>query len=80
MAYEKRDKQDPIPKDLKEHLNEEQIMALRQIENFGWSLKFVRRPPFQESTTVINGPGGQPIGVIEEDGTINRDPDIIIRD
>lgn len=80
MEYEKRQKQDPIPNKLEEHLNAEQMLALRQVESFGWSLKFVRRPPFQESVTVITGPGGKPIGVLETDGTITKDPDIIIRD
>lgn len=80
MENEKRNQQNPIPADLTEHLNADQILALRQIENYGWNLKFVRRPPFQESVTVVTGPGGEPIGVLETDGTINKDPDIIIRD
>lgn len=80
MDYEKREKQPPIPDNLEEILNAEQMLALRQVENFGWHLEFVRRPLFQEVVPVVMGPGGKPIGVLEADGTVNKNPDITLRE
>ena len=38
---------------LRKELNEAQLHTLRDLERFGWELKFVRRPPFQESIPVV---------------------------
>jgi len=43
---EKRHKQDPVPSNLDQFLNQMQMMTLNKIENFGWHLWFVRRPLF----------------------------------
>lgn len=80
MDDDKRDKQPAIPDNLDELLNAEQKLALRQIESYGWHLEFVRRPLFQAVTAVVMGPGGTPVGVLELDGSVNKKPDIIIRD
>jgi hypothetical protein len=69
---------------LDQFLNTEQILALRQVESYGWHLEFVRRPLFQDPTIVVMGPGGKPggkpVGTLEKDGSINQNPDIVIRD
>lgn len=79
MAEDKRKGDKPIPDNLQEHLNEVQRLALQRIENFGWRIKFVRRPLFQEVVIVIMDSQGDKIGVLEEDGRINLEPDIHIR-
>ena len=79
MDDEKRDRADPIPDNLDEILSEFQFMALRRIEGFGWELRFVRRPAFQEVIPVIFSSDGSKIGVLEEDGRINMEPDIKLR-
>lgn len=80
MEQENRLKQPPIPAKLDEFLNIEQMLALKQVESYGWQLEFVRRPLFQKVTAVIVGPGGNPVGILEEDGSINQNPNIVIRD
>ena len=79
MDHEKRDREAPIPDNLDEILSEFQLMALRRIEGFGWELRFVRRPPFQTPTPVVFSADGNKIGVLEEDGRINMEPDIQLR-
>lgn len=76
---ERRKKQKPIPDNIKEYLNDDQLMALTRIESFGWTLEFIRRPLFQEPTPVVFGPGKVEIGVLLKDGTIDKDPKIFVR-
>jgi hypothetical protein len=79
MDDEKRDREKPIPDNLEKILSEFQMMALRRIEGFGWELRFVRRPSFQTPTPVVFSADGAKIGVLEEDGRINMEPDIQLR-
>lgn len=79
MNYDKRKGEQPVPESLSDYLNESQMAALHTIENFGWKLMFVRRPVFQEPVIiVVNGDGSQ-IGVLEEDGRLNLEANIQIR-
>ncbi len=80
MDAEKRKSDKQTPENLLQLLNQLQILALRQIEQFGWSLKFVRRPMFQSPVPVIMDGHGTKIGVLEEDGRINMEPDIKVRE
>ncbi|MGM0563539.1 MAG: hypothetical protein ACQES2_04325 [Pseudomonadota bacterium] len=77
---DKRQGMDPIPLNLDEFLNMEQKMALNRVSSFGWQLRFVRRPPFQSPTPVVVDPSGNQHAILEEDGEINMEPDITIRD
>ncbi len=79
MDNEKRDREEPIPDNLQEILSEFQLMALHRIEGFGWKLRFVRRPTFQTPTAVVFSADGTKIGVLEEDGRINMESEIKIR-
>ena len=79
MDREKRNRQKPIPDNVEDYLNDDQMMALSQIENYGWRLEFIRRPLFQEPTPVLFGPNNDQIGILREDGTIDKNPDIQIR-
>lgn len=65
---------------LKSQLNDEQLLTLSQIEQFGWELKFIRRPPFQPSVAVVFDGSRSKFAVLEPDGTLNESPDITIRD
>ena len=80
MDAEKRDLEKPIPDNLEDILSEFQLMALHRIESFGWELQFVRRPPGHEAIPVIVNDDGNKIGVLEDDGRINMETDIIIRE
>ena len=52
---------------------------LSKMEGFGWILKFVRRPLFQDVVPVLFHPDSKQYGVLEEDGTLNSRSDINIR-
>ena len=39
--------------ELKRELNEDQLITLRGLEQFGWELKFIRRPPFLAKVAVV---------------------------
>lgn len=79
MEDERRQNKNPVPKNLSKYLNEAQIQELHQVESFGWELMFVRRPLFQEPVAVVVDSSGNIVGVLEKDGTINKEADIIIR-
>ncbi len=79
MDREKRKGEKPLPGRLEELLNEMQMLALRQIEGFGWELRFVRRPLFQQPVPVVFSGDGSKIGILEEDGRINMEADIEVR-
>lgn len=80
MDKEKRHNDVPIPDNLEDWLTEDQLMALKHVESFGWELKFIRRPAFQDPIVVLFNSNGNKIGVLEKDGKIDMNPDIIIRD
>ena len=77
---EKRIGQMPIPDNLEDILNEQQIRSLSQIENFGWHLHFVRRPLFQDPVVVIISAEGNRFGTLETDGRIEIKNQFDLRD
>lgn len=80
MESEKRMGMAPIPPGYEKLLTTAQMVALRSIEGYGWSLKFIRREGIPAPIPVINGADGVAIGIIDEDGNLNMNPDIAIRD
>ena len=77
---EKRKGESPVPDDLEAHLNTAQIVALRQIQSFGWELTFVRRPLFLEPVAVITNPEGSRVGTLEADGRIDLQQNFKLRE
>ena len=65
---------------LKGDLNEAQLETLRDLEKFGWELKFVRRKPFEPSVAVVADGDRKSTAVLEPDGSINENHGLIIRD
>lgn len=80
MNNDKRKGEPPVPPDFEDVLNPDQMMTLRQIENFGWQVEFVRRPLFQENVIVVSSHDNRKFGVLEDTGQLNLQPDIKIRD
>jgi hypothetical protein len=80
MGEEKRKGVSPIPENLKEVLNEAQLMMLNQMQGFGWRLEFVRRPLFQAIVPVPFHPDSKQSGVLEDDGTLNMQSGSMIRE
>ena len=80
MSDNKRKGEKPVPDDAKEYLNDAQQAELSTIEGFGWKLRFIRRPLFQEIVVVVTNPDGTSIGVLEADGRLNLEPNIELRE
>jgi len=76
---EKRKGLAPISDNLAELLSEKQMSALRKIETFGWQLRFVRRPLFQDPIPVILSPKGDKFAIVERDGRITMKHDLAAR-
>lgn len=64
---------------LRAQLNEDQLIALSDLERFGWELKFVRHPMFQDIVPVVFDPERDHFAVIRADGTLDEDPGFDIR-
>lgn len=80
LDVEKREGLPAIPTNYERILTSSQLMTLRSIENYGWSLKFVRREGRDIPMPVIFGADGKSIGIIDEDGNLDMNPKIVIRD
>ena len=80
MSEEKRGDQKAIPDNVDDYLNDLQKVILGKISKFGWSLKFVRRPDNEQPTIVIQDQDGKKIGVMLDDGGINFDTGLKLRD
>jgi hypothetical protein len=64
---------------LKKELNEEQRLALAELEKFGWELKFIRRPMFQQPIPVVFDSDRRHYAVLNADGSLDDKPGFEIR-
>lgn len=78
-SKERRIGVDAIPGDIAARMTEMQRHTLANLEGFGWSIKFVRRPLFVEQTIVLVDPSGEQYAGLTEDGDMDRDVDLAIR-
>ena len=65
---------------LRAGLTPSQLKALDTLEQFRWTLRFVRRPMFQDPVPVVFDREGGRYAVLEADGTLNETPGFKIRD
>jgi len=65
---------------LRAGLTPSQLKALDTLEQFRWTLRFVRRPMFQDPVPVVFDREGKRYAVLEADGTLNETPGFKIRD
>lgn len=79
VKTERRGNSAPIPPNVESILNQQQANTLRTIENFGWRLAFVRQAPFQEPVTVVVSPDHGRFAVLDTDGRVDMQPDIVLR-
>jgi hypothetical protein len=78
--YDSRCGLHPIPKNFTDYLSSKQEVALFGLSKLGWRLKFIRRPQHQEPVIVLKHRGDdRVIGVLERDGHINTEPDLLLR-
>lgn len=65
---------------LRDGLTPAQSSALHTLEHFKWTLKFVRRPMFQDPVPVVVDRDGTRHAVLLPDGTLDESPGFKIRD
>ncbi|MGR9105477.1 MAG: hypothetical protein ACU843_00960 [Gammaproteobacteria bacterium] len=78
-----KDRRSPAPlssHEMEDKLTMDQMMSLRRLESFGWTLRFIRQPLFQDPVAVVIQGKNQAIGILEEDGRLRVDVDLQIRD
>lgn len=80
MDDEKRKGERPVPEHPENYMNTAQLAELHKIERFGWTIKYLRHPLFQDSVIIVSNADGSSIGILEEDGRLNLEPDITIRE
>lgn len=76
---EKRKGIQPIPDDAMGYLNNAQLNTYHLLQSFGWHIKFIRRAMFQRRVCVVTNQQNTTLAVIEDDGFLNRQPDIPFR-
>lgn len=76
---EKRKGVQPIPDDAMGYLNNAQLNTYHLLQRFGWHIKFIRRTMFQRIVCVLTNQQNTTLAVLEDDGFLNRKPDIPFR-
>ena len=79
MEKERRKSPTGVAHASKRELNSVQQMTLVNLEQFGWELKFIRRPMFQDPIAVVFDSERKHFAVLEADGTLNEHPGFDIR-
>ena len=79
MHIERRTEEQQTQDDLKRMLNKQQMNTLRQMETTGWKILFIRNHLFESMITALGHSEDGSIVVLEEDGSINKEHDLDIR-
>jgi hypothetical protein len=79
LEQERRRREKELSYVLKRQLNQEQQLTLCSLEQFGWELKFIRRPPSGSLVAVIFDADRRQFAVLEPDGSLNETPGFDIR-
>ncbi len=80
MVSNRRRGEPAIPDNYKEFLTLEQIDALRKLESFGWSLKFVRRPKFEPVEIIVFHGDNDYYSILAENGELDQKTPVRVRD
>jgi hypothetical protein len=76
---ERRHDQPTSSRSLERLLNADQLATLRSLESFGWELKFVRLPLFQDPVPIVFDGSRERFAILKADGTLDADPRLDIR-
>ena len=79
MDQDKRSDKDQSRRLMLQELTDAQRAAINQLEGFGWYLTFVRRPLFQNVVPILHDEDSGRYAVLEKDGTLNEDHELITR-
>ena len=71
---ERRKGYDRPPRALERELNDVQVITLRELEHYGWELRFMRREPFRKPVAVLFAADRTHYAVLEEDGSLDEHP------
>jgi hypothetical protein len=69
--------QPPVPENWQELLTEHQALSLVRMQQFGWTIAFIRRPLFLENTVVLHH---ESLGYKELLGSGETQPFYAVRD
>lgn len=76
---ERRQGKKAIPDDVLNRLTELQRLTLARLESFGWSIKLVRRPLFEDQVIIVSDPTGKDVAILDEEGQLDRSTQLTIR-
>lgn len=79
MSKQERRRSVDDPASLRAGLTPQQTTTLETMEQFHWSLRFVRRPMFLAPIPILFSRDGSRFVVLEADGSINDNPGFKIR-
>jgi hypothetical protein len=79
MESERRKAEHAGANALRRELNALQQATLSNLERFGWELKFIRRPLFQQPIAVVFDSDRKHFAVLQTDGTLEENPGFDIR-
>jgi hypothetical protein len=79
MTRDRRKNTQPTQDDAGKILNSKQLAALVKCQYFGWKLKFIRSPLFQDPIPVLYNARIDQIGILDPDGYINIDVKLEVR-
>jgi len=67
------------PNSLKRDLNQAQLIALSNLEKFGWDLKFVRRPTLERAIPFVFDYDRKHYAILKIDGTLDETSRLSVR-
>lgn len=79
MTSDRRKNRKLTEDEVKETLSSKQLAALLECQYFGWKLKYIRRPLFQDPVPVLYNAKNDQIGILDPDGRVNTDIELEVR-
>ena len=73
-------REDPGPDAKREGLTHAQQRTLAELEHFSWELRWVRRPMFRDPVPIVFNRKRERFVVIRPDGSIDEQPDLVLRE
>jgi hypothetical protein len=80
MVSNRRRGEDPLPANYAELLTEEQHTSLRKLESFGWSLRKIRRPKFEEMVVILAHSDGKSYAILTPEGDLDQKTPVHVRE